>query len=109
MTKDIVYAEGLSHESWGSESAEATDLLLDVYRPVRFEEAVMPAIVMIRDGGFNGGSKRTGWISEWAPWFATGGWVVYSIDCRFSGDHGTLPSNCLELPTELTEAQIDQA
>ena len=109
MTKDIVYAQGLSHETWGSESAEAMDLLLDVYEPVRFDDAVMPAIVMIHGGGFNGGSKRTGWISEWAPWFAERGWVVYSIDYRVSGDHGTLPSSYPELPTELTEAQIDQA
>ena len=109
MTKDIVYAQGLSHETWGSESAEAMDLLLDVYEPVRFDDAVMPAIVMIHGGGFNGGSKRTGWISEWAPWFAERGWVVYSIDYRVSGDHGTLPSSYPELPTELTEAQVDQA
>jgi acetyl esterase/lipase len=109
MTNDIVYAQALSHETWGSESAEAMDLLLDVYEPVRFDDAVMPAIVMIHGGGFNGGSKRTGWISEWAPWFAERGWVVYSIDYRVSGDHGTLPSSYPELPTELTEAQIDQA
>jgi len=109
MTKDIVYAQGLSHETWGSESAEAMDLLLDVYEPVRFDDAVMPAIVMIHGGGFNGGSKRTGWISEWAPWFAARGWVVYSIDYRVSGDYGTLPSSYPELPAELTEAQIDQA
>jgi len=109
MTKDIVYAQGLSHETWGSESAEAMDLLLDVYEPVRFDDAVMPAIVMIHGGGFNGGSKRTGWISEWAPWFAARGWVVYSIDYRVSGDHGTLPSSYPELPAELTEAEIEQA
>lgn len=42
------------------------DLLLDVYEPVRFDDTVMPAIVVIHGGGFNGGSKRTGWISEWA-------------------------------------------
>ena len=109
MTKDIVYAQGLSHETWGSESAEAMDLLLDVYEPVRFDDAVMPAIVMIHGGGFNGGSKRTGWISEWAPWFAARGWVVYSIDYRVSGDYGTLPSSYPELPAELTEAEIEQA
>ena len=80
MTKDIVYAQGLSHKAWGCESAEAMDLLLDVYEPVRFDDAVMPAIVMIHGGGFSGGSKRTGWTSEWAPWFAARGWVVYSID-----------------------------
>ncbi|NDH98647.1 MAG: alpha/beta hydrolase, partial [Actinobacteria bacterium] len=109
MAKDIVYAQGLFHETWGSESAEAMDLLLDVYEPVRFDDAVMPAIVMIHGGGFNGGSKRTGWISEWAPWFAARGWVVYSIDYRVSGDHGTLPSSYPELPAELTEAEIEQA
>ena len=92
MTEDIVYAQGFSREAWESESAEAIDLLLDVYESVRFDNAVMPAIVMIHGGGFNGGSKRTEWTSEWAPWFAERGWVVYSIDYRISGDHGTLPS-----------------
>ena len=60
MTKDIVYAQGLSHETWGSESAEAMDLLLDVYEPVRFDDAVMPAIVMIHGGGSTEGANEQG-------------------------------------------------
>ena len=109
MTEDIVYAQGLSHETWGSDSAETMDLLLDVYEPVRSDDAVMPAIVMIHGGGFNGGSKSTSWISQWAPWFAERGWVVYSIDYRVSGDHGTLPSVYPELSTDLTDERTDQA
>ncbi len=109
VTEDVVYGQALSHENWGSDSAETMDLLLDVYEPVRSDDAVMPAIVMIHGGGFNGGSKSTRWISEWAPWFAERGWVVYSIDYRVSGDHGTLPTDYPELPAELTGNQLNQA
>jgi len=62
-TEDVVYAQGLSHDTWGSDAVETMDLLLDVYEPVRSDDAVMPAIVMIHGGGFTGGSKSTRWIS----------------------------------------------
>ena len=108
-TEDVVYAQGLSHDTWGSDAVETMDLLLDVYEPVRSDDAVMPAIVMIHGGGFTGGSKSTRWISQWGPWFAERGWVVYSIDYRVAEDHGTLPADYPELPADLTRKQVDQA
>ena len=73
VTEDVVYAQGLSHDAWGSNAVETMDLLLDVYEPVRSDDTVMPAIVMIHGGGFTGGSKSTRWISQWGPWFAERG------------------------------------
>ena len=89
VTKDVVYAQGLSHESPNSDAAVEMDLLLDVYEPVRSDDVTMPAVVMIHGGGFTGGSKQTGWIKDMAPWFASRGWVVYSVDYRVAGDLGT--------------------
>ena len=109
LTSDVVYAQALSHESWGSDAATEIDLLLDVYEPERSDDAIMPAIVMIHGGGFNGGSKTTGWISQWAPWYAARGWVVYSVDYRVSGDFGTLPADFPELSGDLNRKQTDQA
>lgn len=108
ITKDVVYAQGLSHESPNSDAAVEMDLLLDVYEPVRSDDVTMPAVVMIHGGGFTGGSKQTGWIKDMAPWFASRGWVVYSVDYRVAGDLGTIPADYPTAPEGATAKQVDQ-
>ena len=58
VTEDVVYAQGLTHDEWDSDDAEPTDLLLDVYEPVRSDDVVMPALVVIHGGGWQGGTKE---------------------------------------------------
>ena len=86
----IVYAQGLSHASWNSTASTALPLLLDVYEP-QGAEGNRPAIVVIHGGGFTGGS-RSGWrpVSQ-AEYFASRGWVAFSIDYRLLPDFGTVP------------------
>jgi len=86
----IVYAQGLSHASWNSTASTALPLLLDVYQP-QGAEGNRPAIVVIHGGGFTGGS-RSGWrpVSQ-AEYFASRGWVAFSIDYRLLSDFGTVP------------------
>ena len=86
----IVYAQGLSHASWNSTASTALPLLLDVYQP-QGAEGNRPAIVVIHGGGFTGGS-RSGWrpVSQ-AEYFASRGWVAFSIDYRLLPDFGTVP------------------
>jgi len=108
ITEDVVYAQGLSHESPNSEAAVEMDLLLDVYEPVRSDDVTMPAVVMIHGGGFTGGSKQTRWIEDMAPWFASRGWVVYSVDYRVTGDLGTIPADYPAVPEGANRKQADQ-
>lgn len=108
MTSDVVYAQALSHDSWGGEETETIDLLLDVYEPIRTDDAVMPAVVMIHGGGFTGGSKEHRALSGMATWFAERGWVAYSINYRLAGDVGSLPADYPEPPVPITEQQADQ-
>lgn len=86
----IVYAQGLSHDSLNSDASTTMPLLLDAYVPQGAGEN-RPAIVVIHGGGFTGGSR-----SDWRPvsqaeYFASRGWVAFSIDYRVLSDIGTVP------------------
>jgi len=88
--KTHTYAQGLSHDDWGSESAEIIDLVLDVYEPIDAPDN-RPAILMIHGGGYISGSRTQGAMTTIANHFAERGWVAMSIDYRLAGDKGTLP------------------
>ena len=86
----IVYAQGLSHETLNSDASTTIPLLLDAYVPQGAGDN-RPAIVVIHGGGFTGGS-RSGWrpVSQ-AEYFASRGWVAFSIDYRVLSHIGTVP------------------
>lgn len=86
----IVYAEGLSHDSLNSVSAEVMPLLLDAYVPVG-AGSNRPALVLIHGGGFVGGSRFSLPMVSMAQFYSSRGWVVFSIDYRLAGDVGTVP------------------
>ncbi len=86
----IVYAQGLSHASWNSTASTALPLLLDVYQP-QGAEGNRPAIVVIHGGGFTGGSRSGSRPVSQAEYFASRGWVAFSIDYRLLPDFGTVP------------------
>lgn len=90
VQQDLVYAEGLSHESTNSETATAIPLTLDVYAPVN-DSKNRPAILFIHGGGFIGGSKRSGNIINMGNYYASRGFVFISIDYRLLEDQGTVP------------------
>lgn len=89
-TKNITYAEGLSHQSINSEEASVMSLELDAYVPDN-EIENRPAILLIHGGGFIGGSKEAGAIVSLANYFASRGWVAFSINYRLRDDYGTVP------------------
>ncbi len=86
----IVYAEGLSHETWNSDTSMTMPLLLDAYVPQGAGDN-RPAIVIIHGGAFNGGSRQQESLVAMANHFASRGWVAFSIDYRLAGDVGTVP------------------
>ncbi len=86
----IMYAEGLSHDSLNSVSAEVMPLLLDAYVPLG-AGSNRPALVLIHGGGFVGGSRAYSNMVNLAQYYSSRGWVVFSIDYRLVGDLGTVP------------------
>lgn len=85
-----IYAQGLTHDDWGSESAEVMDLQLDVYEPIG-ALGNRPAMIIIHGGAFLLGNRDDGRFVTMSEYFATRGWVTISIDYRLAGDYGTVP------------------
>jgi len=92
-TTGIVYAQALSHVDWGSEEAKVIDLTLDAFEPIGGPETPRPVFVMIHGGAFVGGNSSVASMTDMATYFASRGWVAFSINYRLVGDHGTLPSS----------------
>lgn len=77
---DITYAEGLIHDESSTSSFEAS-LKLDVYYPDN-NSANRPVFIFIHGGGFTGGVKDGPEMVEMANYYASRGWVFFSIDYR---------------------------
>ncbi|SNR13834.1 alpha/beta hydrolase [Tenacibaculum jejuense] len=90
VTKDIVYAEGLSHTTINGTTTSTKQLKLDAYVPNNSDKN-RPAIVLIHGGGFSSGSKEVGSMVYLANYFAARGWVAFSINYRLEADLGTVP------------------
>ena len=57
LEEDVIYGEGLSHDSINSASSTVMSLKLDIYVPDN-EVKNRPAFLFIHGGGFIGGSKK---------------------------------------------------
>lgn len=90
VTQDIVYAEGLSHESINSTASSVKQLKLDAYVPNN-SSTNRPAVLLIHGGAFKGGSKDVSQMTYLANYFAERGWVAFSINYRLQADKGTVP------------------
>ena len=91
VESDIVYAEGLSHETTNSTSATTMPLLLDVYLPDN-DLTNRPVFLFIHGGAFANGSRKQWAIVNIANFYAARGWVFISIDYRLLSDQGTVPT-----------------
>ncbi|MEM9260829.1 MAG: hypothetical protein AAGA62_14370, partial [Bacteroidota bacterium] len=66
--ENIIYGEGLSHQSLNSPGATAVPLVLDVYVPNNDAEN-RPAFLFIHGGGFMNGSRRGGPVPNLANFY----------------------------------------
>jgi predicted esterase len=90
VEQNVKYGEGLSHQTLNGTSYSIMDLKLDVYKPANNTKK-KPAILLIHGGGFSGGDKSDINIVNLANYFASRGWVAFSINYRLQGDKGTVP------------------
>lgn len=108
VEEDIIYAEGLSHESINSATYTSIPLELDLYAPVN-EENNRPVFMFIHGGAFSHGSKKQAAIVNIANYYASRGWVFISIDYRLSGDLGSVPSEWANFAASLPVSDEDKA
>jgi para-nitrobenzyl esterase len=95
VEQNVKYGEGLSHQTLNSTSYTIRDLQLDVYKPANNTKR-KPAILLIHGGGFSGGDKSDVNIVNLANYFASRGWVAFSINYRLQGDKGTVPETWIQ-------------
>lgn len=103
-----IYAQGLTHADWGSESAEVMDLQLDVYEPVD-AAGNRPAMIIIHGGAFRMGSRDDNRFVQLSEYYASRGWVTISIDYRLAGDYGTIPQEWQDGIQETADPSIQDS
>jgi len=91
LVKGIRYADALSHDDWNSSSAKVLSLKLDAYIP---ENSLVnrPTFVLIHGGGLDIGTRTNANIVNMAHYFASRGWVVFSLDYRLKSAKGSVPA-----------------
>jgi hypothetical protein len=107
ITEDITYAEGLSHDSWNSANTSVVSLLMDSYVPDN-DLQNRPLLMLIHGGGFSGGSKQQKALVDMSNYYASRGFVVFSIDYRLRGDIGTIPQEWIDATTNVDPAELGQ-
>ena len=85
LVQNITYAEALKHNDWNGTTTSKIELKLDAYIP---ENALLkrPAFVLIHGGSLDIGSRTDPNIVHMARYFASRGWVVFSLDYRMKSD-----------------------
>ncbi len=62
---------------------DGTDLALEVFHPVRADDAAAgPGVMLVHGGGWNRGTRNE--LSEFSHWLARSGYAVISIDYRLA-------------------------
>jgi acetyl esterase/lipase len=90
IEKNLTYGYGLKHESFDFDNPTVKPLKLDVYRPENnFKNR--PVLVLIHGGGFTSGSKNNNNYVKLSNFFASRGWVVFTINYRLANDFGSVP------------------
>lgn len=102
--KNVVYGKGLTNNT----SPTEMPLKLDVFMPKR-KINNKPAILLIHGGGFTGGSKEHTYIVAMANYFASRGWVAFSIDYRLQKHQGTVPQNFKEFVNKNIHTRPERA
>lgn len=107
ITEDIIYAEGLSHDDWNSSNTTALPLYMDSYVPENNSQN-RPLLMLIHGGAFIGGSKQQDAIVDMANYYASRGFVVFSIDYRLRDHMGTIPQAWIDATSGGTPSNLDQ-
>ena len=90
IEKDLIYGYGIKHESFNFDNPTVKSLELDVYNPENnFKNR--PVLVLIHGGGFRTGSKNNNNYVNLSNFFASRGWVVFTINYRLANDFGSVP------------------
>jgi para-nitrobenzyl esterase len=107
ITEDIIYAEGLSHDSWNSSNTNEVPLFMDSYVPEN-DLQNRPMLMLIHGGAFVGGSKQQESIVDMANYYASRGFVVFSIDYRLRDHMGTIPQEWIDANSGSAPANLNQ-
>lgn len=92
---NITYAQGLSHTTYNGTTYTTLNLQLDIYKPNN-STTRRPAIILFHGGGLVSGTRTDPNIVNWANYYASRGWVAFSVRYRLAGEKGTLPQSWID-------------
>mmetsp|Transcript_28132 Transcript_28132/g.65402 ORF Transcript_28132/g.65402 Transcript_28132/m.65402 type:complete len:294 (-) Transcript_28132:61-942(-) len=82
ITRDIVYGEAFSDKE-----GRSRELLMDAYQAGQPVRNASPAILLIHGGNFMAGDRTEGLIVRECQFFASSGFVAFSMDYRLESDN----------------------
>lgn len=98
VTKDLVYAVGNVSDGSNEPVWEQKELLIDAYEPADTPDANRPAILLVHGGSFTEGSKEKEEIVEYAEYFASHGYVAFTMNYRLNADYPPAPDDWSTIP-----------
>ena len=104
---NITYALGLSHNEINGAESTTVSLLMDAYIHDN-DINNRPVVMLVHGGGFTSGSKESVSMTYLANYFASRGWVAFSINYRLQADKGTVPQEWVDFAPSLQPNQIAQ-
>lgn len=107
IEKDVVYANGLVHDSINSTNNTILPLKLDVYSPEN-TNTNRPLYMFIHGGGFSGGSKTQDRVVNLANYYTSRGWVFVSVDYRLKKHKGTVPQEWVDFSNNVPNSSRAQ-
>ena len=106
-TNGLVYGIGIVSDGNDPSKTWTMNLLLDAYAPVGNNAPDKPCLIVIHGGGFKGGSRSTTRFVDISNYFASRGFVCFSIDYRLKKDYP--PTQGHDVPINPSDLLQDKA
>lgn len=92
-SEGIPYAQALVGDWYDRSDLSAITLRADVYEPIGASVQGRPVMLYLHGGGFSAGGRADGASVNTSFYFASRGWVVFSIDYRLVAEPSLIPAD----------------
>ncbi|WP_419189827.1 carboxylesterase family protein [Stieleria marina] len=91
VTRGVPYAQGMIYHPTDPSRCYPRNLTLDIYQPQQKAAPGRPVVLLVHSGGFWTGDSLMRSMVRAGHYFASRGWVCFSINYRLHGDRAIAP------------------